>query len=81
MIRVPIGSRRALIQRLASIPSHTHTAHTAPSSSSSSFRQAIRSCSTSRIADTVRSPAEEPVKIAGFADVEEVRETAEPTGM
>ena len=70
-----------LIHRLQSIlPSSKKCPNTFSSTSTSSSQISIRYCSSSRIAESTRSPAEEPPKIVGFADVEEVRETGEPSG-
>ena len=81
MFRQPVTSRKNLIHRLQSILSSSKKfSNTFSSTSTSRYRIPVRYCSSSRIAESSRSPAEEPPKIVGFADVEEVRETGEPSG-
>ena len=81
MFHLSVSIRRSLINRLQSVLPSTKRCLNTPTSTLNSVSQfPSRHCSSSRIAESTRSPAEEPPKIVGFADVEEVRETGEPSG-
>jgi hypothetical protein len=75
MNRISYGSRKELIHRLLRIRSLKSTPKCADAFSSAFLLRGFTSSTAFN-----SSSAMEPPKISNFADVEEVRETAEPEG-